>query len=186
MSSHKLLDKYYTEIDTVLAYLERLVPEVFLELPDDPPSFVSFLSTCLVACHPATVTPEPVFDFYESTQTQSEVSSWVFYLRLSLTCLFWQLIKKAQFKLLKARQRNNVLNLGFRLVRRDILEVTYLSLWPDEACVKPDERDNTHDVVVNFAVNTNVDKLKTPDWRKLLRRYAVCLSCPVTLLITDR
>ncbi|KAG8870325.1 hypothetical protein FRB97_009861 [Tulasnella sp. 331] len=131
MGSHKLLDKYYTEIDTILVYFERIVPEVFLELPDDSPSFVSFLSTILVACRPETDIPGPIFNFYESTQTQSE------------------LIKKAQFKLLKARQRNNVLNLGFRL---------------------PDERDDTHDVVVNFAVNTNVDKLKTPDWRKLLRR----------------
>ncbi|KAG9006699.1 hypothetical protein FRB93_008431 [Tulasnella sp. JGI-2019a] len=131
MTSHKLLNKYYTQVDTIHDYLSRLVPEVFIELPDDPPSFAIFHSTCLVACCPATDAPEPTFDFYEPTQTQSE------------------LIKKAQFKLLKARQRTNVLNLGFRL---------------------PDERDSTHDIVVNFAVNTNVDKLKTPEWRKLLHR----------------
>lgn len=72
-TSYKLLERYFTQIETLNDYASRLLPDVFIELPDDPPSFVSFLNTTIVACHPTSNTPEPIFDWFEPTITLADV-----------------------------------------------------------------------------------------------------------------
>lgn len=71
MTTHRLLTQYYNQILTLNECASSLVPDVFVELPDDTPSFVSFLNSCLVTQREA-AEAELTFDYYEATQTQSE------------------------------------------------------------------------------------------------------------------
>lgn len=116
MATHKLLASTYQLVDTLGNYASTLVADAFVELPDDPEPFTALLNTCLVARQQLPSDSEVVFDYYEPTQSQSEVSPCVTSC-LGLADFVRKLITRAQLKLLKARDRYNVLNLGFRLVR---------------------------------------------------------------------
>lgn len=120
-TSYKLLERYFTQNETLNDYVSRLLPEVFIELPDDPPSFVSFLNTTIVAYHPTSDTPEPVFDYFEPTITHADVRKRIL-VQYSCSRCPPQLVKKAQTKLLRTKQRENILTLGFRFVMHSQIE----------------------------------------------------------------
>lgn len=73
-TSRKLLSNTYQLVDTLGNYASRIVADTFVELPDDPLPFTTLLSSCLVARQHVSPDSELVFDYYEPTQSQLEVS----------------------------------------------------------------------------------------------------------------
>ncbi|KAG8895239.1 hypothetical protein FRC01_012486, partial [Tulasnella sp. 417] len=96
-TTYNLLSRTYHAVDTLGDYADRLVPEIFVELPDDPPEFVTFLNNWIIAREKPTTDSEPTFNHYEPSLSQVE------------------LIRRAQFKLLQTRDRANILCLGNRI-----------------------------------------------------------------------
>ncbi|KAG8948061.1 hypothetical protein FRC04_010103 [Tulasnella sp. 424] len=96
-TTYNLLSHTYYAVDTLGDYADQLIPEIFVELPDDPPEFVAFLNNWIIARGKPTTDAEPRFNYYEPGLSQSE------------------LIRRAQFKLLQSRDRTNVLCLGTRI-----------------------------------------------------------------------
>lgn len=95
-TTYNLLSRTYYAVDTLGDYADRLIPEIFVELPDDPPEFTAFLNNWIIARAKPPTDVEPTFTYYEPNLSQVE------------------LIRRAQFKLLQSRDRTNILCLGSR------------------------------------------------------------------------
>ncbi|KAG8985587.1 hypothetical protein FRB90_004611, partial [Tulasnella sp. 427] len=94
---YNLLSRVYRVVDTLGNYVDQLVPEIFVELPDDPPYFVAVLNSWIICLSKSAAEIEPKFKYFKPSITQSE------------------LIKRVQYKMLKLPDRSNVLCLGNRI-----------------------------------------------------------------------
>ncbi|KAG8983583.1 hypothetical protein FRB90_005901, partial [Tulasnella sp. 427] len=94
---YNLLSRVYRVVDTLGNYADQLVPEIFVELPDDPPDFAAVLNSWIICLSRSVAEIEPKFKYFKPGITQSE------------------LIKRVQYKLLKLPDRSNVLCQGNRI-----------------------------------------------------------------------
>ncbi|KAG8892151.1 hypothetical protein FRC00_012567, partial [Tulasnella sp. 408] len=71
-TTYNLLSRTYFAVDTLGDYADRLIPEIFVELPDDPPEFTAFLNNWIIARGKPPTDVEPTFTYYEPNLSQVE------------------------------------------------------------------------------------------------------------------